>query len=571
MSNNKIILNGCIEKYKTENQLLVDDSELFELFALTQTTKKVECVSFENIINSIVDGGNDGGIDSIITIVDDEVCESVDDLAEVIFSNKTATKFLISQMKRENSFKELVLDKLITSCSILFDLDKNVDFLISRFNSDVVEKIIALREAWIKTSVNGGSIFLEFNYGCMAPEIEVSGIFKLKEMQLKEKTSNQFSGANVEFNCYSSEELLKLYQTKNQTRLSISFKDQPLLTSFGEGGIGFVGTVKLGAYKQFLTDIDGQIKDYLFESNVRHYQGNVDVNHKIETTIKNTNSKDFWWLNNGITIIAEKPNLAGKVLSIDNVQIVNGLQTSFSIFNSHDGSADDERSVLVKVIINSDNETIDNIIASTNSQNAVSPTVLRATDDTQRKIELFFLNEGYFYDRRKNYYKNQGKPNARIFSIQLAAQAIETVIFNNPHNARSKPTSLIKDEKTYERVFNKSTNFRAFLNCCLIIKKTNDYWGYLSEENKSVTANFKLHLARIAATKLVKKASYDSNDLINLEIGNYTKSVFDEAFNFLDNSIFNYHEQNPSVNLINIAKSKPFSEYLIANLLADNE
>ena len=102
MSNNRIILNGCIEKYKTENQLVVEDSELFELFALTQITKKVECVSFENIINSIVDGGNDGGIDSIITIVDDEVCESVDDLSEIIFSNKTVTKFLISQIKKEN-------------------------------------------------------------------------------------------------------------------------------------------------------------------------------------------------------------------------------------------------------------------------------------------------------------------------------------------------------------------------------------------------------------------------------------------------------------------------------------
>ena len=91
-------------------------------------------------------------------------------------------------------------------------------------------------------------------------------------------------------------------------------------------------------------------------------------------------------------------------MSIENIQIVNGLQTSYSIFNNHNGDEDDNRSVLVKVIINNNKETTDNIIASTNSQNPVSPTLLRATEPIQRNLELFFLNEGYYYDRRKNYY-----------------------------------------------------------------------------------------------------------------------------------------------------------------------
>jgi hypothetical protein len=79
-----------------------------------------------------------------------------------------------------------------------------------------------------------------------------------------------------------------------------------------------------------------------------------------------------------------------KKLAIENVQIVNGLQTSYSIFNSHNGDTTDERSVLVKVIINNNKETIDNIIASTNSQNPVSATLLRATESTQRNLEIFF-------------------------------------------------------------------------------------------------------------------------------------------------------------------------------------
>ncbi len=55
MSNNKIILNGCLDQYKRENELKVNDSEIFELFTLTQVTKSSD-LTFEDIKDSIVDG-----------------------------------------------------------------------------------------------------------------------------------------------------------------------------------------------------------------------------------------------------------------------------------------------------------------------------------------------------------------------------------------------------------------------------------------------------------------------------------------------------------------------------------
>ena len=566
MSNNRIILNGCISQYKAENQLEVVDSEIFELFTLTQITKN-QNITFENIQNSIVDGTMDGGIDSVIVIVNDEIVDTVDELTDISFTNKTISKFIISQSKKESSFKETAIDKLITSCAILFDLEKNETALITRFNSRLVEKFMILRKAWMDTSINGGEIELEFNYCCNATEINVNNAFGSKVDQLVQITHTAFSGANINFNKYSSEELLKLYQTRKPSRLSLPFKEQPLSTSFGEIGIGYVGTVKLGDYKNFLSDTDGKIQDYLFESNVRHFQGNVDVNKKIMRTISNGNSQDFWWLNNGITIIAERPNQVGKTLSIDNVQIVNGLQTSYSIFNSHDGNTNDERSVLVKVIINNDNETIDNIIASTNSQNQVSAALLRATEETQRRIELFFLNEGYYYDRRKNFYKNIGKPASKIFSIQFTAQAIETIGFSSPYSARAKPTSLIKENSTYDRIFNPSRNFKSYLNCCLILKKTNEFWVNMQDANKkSQVSNFKLNLARVAASFILDKATYSFDDLEQLDINNADDSLFNESLDFLLNTLQAHSANNQSSSLINMAKSKPFSDSILVAL-----
>jgi hypothetical protein len=185
------------------------------------------------------------------------------------------------------------------------------------------------------------------------------------------------------------------------------FKEIPGSISYAKGGIGYVGAVKLSDYISFISDDEGNIREDLFDSNIRHYQGEVDVNNKIKSTLQNDFTRDFWWLNNGITMIASNPTQLAKRLSVESIQIVNGLQTTYTIATNYLTIPSDDRSVLVKVIITSDKETIDKIIASTNSQNAVSSSLLRATDTIQRNLESFFANAGYYYDRRKNFYKNQ--------------------------------------------------------------------------------------------------------------------------------------------------------------------
>ncbi|AWA31007.1 hypothetical protein HYN48_13460 [Flavobacterium magnum] len=566
MSNNKIILGGCIEQFKSDNELTNTESEMFELFALTQITKQHD-LAFEDIQNSIVDGGLDGGIDSLLIMVDDIIPETLDELEDMKFGRKTQVLIKISQCKKENSFKESSIDKLITSLPELFNLSKNENELLVRFNPSLVEKALIAREAWKKCTVAGGQITINFDYCTFSETVEINGAFSAKVDQLKTIASTSFVGARIEYANYSSEELLRLYQSHKIERLSLTFKENPLSTSYENHGIGYVGTVKLAEYKRFLKDEDGSIREDLFESNIRHYQGKVDVNEKIKATIETPIDEDFWWLNNGITIIAETPSLVGTTLSIDNVQIVNGLQTSYSIFLHHNESEDDKRSVLVKVIINNNKKTIDHIIASTNSQNPVSPALLRATDDVQREIELYFGNEGYFYDRRKNYYKNQGKPASKIFGIQSNAQAVEAIVFNNPHVTRSKPTSLIKDDSTYKRIFNTSINYKLYLNCCLVTQKVSDFHRTITDAGiKNNLSNFKLHLARVAMCLLASKASPTIVEISTLDVSNFNQTIFDQAKDIVNGAIIDYQVANPGSNLINMAKVKQFTDFLTIKL-----
>lgn len=569
MSNYKILLNGCIDQFKNKNELSTNESETFELFCLNQITKPFD-LAFEEIENSIVDGSQDGGIDSIVVLVDDMNQEAIEDLDEIQFSHKSILTLIITQCKKENSFKEATLDKLIATLPELFNLERSEDALLKRFNADLVDKGLLARDAWTKCSINGGKIRVILNYCCNAEKIDVNSAYESKVSQLKVMAANQFLGATIEYSNYSCQELLKLYQTHRHQRLSLTFKDSPLSTSYEGYGIGYVGTVNLGTYKAFISDDDDTIREDLFESNIRHFQGLVDVNRKIKETIENPGKMDFWWLNNGITIIASNPTQIGKILSIDNVQIVNGLQTSYSIFNNYTSDENDTRSVLVKVIINEDKETIDHIVASTNSQNPVSPALLRGTDDVQREIELFFLNAGYFYDRRKNYYKNQGKPSSKIFSIQIAAQSIESIIYGNPYAARSKPTSLIKEDSTYKRIFNGKRSFKAILNCCLILKKTNDLWGGIHDTNLKIRfSNFRLHVIRIVASYLLGKVNYSFDDISSLDLGTYTKETFENAIKLLNNTITRYLKSNPDANLINMAKTKAFTDEILLSLVKE--
>lgn len=565
--NNNIVLNGCIEEFKKENELTINESEIFELFCLTQATKNFD-ITFDDLDDSIVDGGNDGGIDSIILILDDECIQSIDSIYGFKFSANTIFKILISQAKTEKSFKEASIDKLIASFPILLDLEQDDEKLSERFNPSIVSKVLILRELWLKTVMKGGKIETELNYFCKANEIQINDAYTSKIDQLKAILQEKINGAHVVFSNISSKELLDLYQKTKPSRLELNFKEVPITTKFNEG-YGYAGIVSLKDYYNFITDNEDAIIEDIFESNIRHYQGDVDVNNKIKESLESEFDIDFWWLNNGITIIAELPSQISKTLSIENVQIVNGLQTTFTLHKYFKTIAHEipvDRSILVKVIV-LDSETnkraIDKIIASTNSQNAVPPVLLRATDDIQRKIELFFYNKGYFYDRRKNYYKNMGKPASKIFAIQTTAQAIQSIVYFEPDTARAKPTTLIKTKESYEKIFNEETDFEIYLICSLINKSVREFIkSNLSMEDKSLAKAYAWHMARSLVSVLTKKGCYRKVDIKEIEVKNISTDDHKKNFNILKVLISEFKENSKTTSDSSVSKSGKFRDFL---------
>ena len=104
-------------------------------------------------------------------------------------------------------------------------------------------------------------------------------------------------------------------------------------------------------------------------------------------------------------------------------------------------------------VLRNKREKRDEIIRATNRQTAVTHSSFRATEAIHREIEDYLLTLGYFYDRRKNFYKREGKPADKIISIDRLAQAVLSVLLQEPHTARGRPTTAIKDDNDYKRIF----------------------------------------------------------------------------------------------------------------------
>lgn len=286
----------------------------------------------------------------------------------------------------------------------------------------------------------------------------------------------------------------------------------------------------LSAYNQFLRPDGKNVRAELFESNVRDFQGDTEVNAEIENTLKNEKSVEFWWLNNGVTILASRATLNGDTITIENPQIVNGLQTSTQVARHFETAlGEDNRNVMVKIVSSEVEEIRDKIIKATNSQNAVQPATLRATDKIQRDIEQTLKSSGLYYDRRKNFYKNEGKSADKIFSIPLMAQAVMSVILGKPDTARARPSSLIKDNSVYSQVFSEMYPISMYSHAAQLMRLVDRVLRSRSELSARDRANLRFYVVYWLSCTLSGKTKPTPTDFVKINIDSLDDSTIEAA------------------------------------------
>jgi hypothetical protein len=138
------------------------------------------------------------------------------------------------------------------------------------------------------------------------------------------KTREIFPTAEVQYSYLTGTKLLTLFnQHPEQT---IPLVTQDYFDSKLHERSGYVCLATLPDFYDFIADKD-VLQEHLFEANVRAHAPDVKVNKGISTTLANPEQEDFWWLNNGITILASAVIYNDRKLHITNPLVVNGLQT----------------------------------------------------------------------------------------------------------------------------------------------------------------------------------------------------------------------------------------------------
>ena len=177
----------------------------------------------------------------------------------------------------------------------------------------------------------------------------------------------------------------------------------------------YVLTPVVSVYRLYRDSIE---KGYpIFDKNIREYLGNKGVNKSIyQTLLDEEDRKNFFYYNNGITVICDKMTKIitqpsdynmNAAFTIENPQIVNGCQTVNSIYEALKNIDPNKLEkdfkdtfVMLKILqIDRDDSAYDrlykDIVRHTNSQNSIDEKTFVANTDTFIRLQNEFEAKGF--------------------------------------------------------------------------------------------------------------------------------------------------------------------------------
>ncbi len=306
--NDLILLDSIIEEREKQKIPSGRKDEVFEYLVYEQVLKEYD-LSSEEIKAGSVDGRNDGGIDAVYILVNGHL---INDAKGALFPKANANlEVYFFTCKHRDSFKQDPVNSIFTSLQELLDFSKKDAELDGDYNEDILEK----RNLFILTYKRVATILETFSikiiFACRGDaKNEIGENVEARGRQIETLCEDYFSGCEVGFEFWGAEEILKAYRKRADYSLTLDVKE--CLTH----GKQMVVLASLKNYFDFITYDDKKMRKYLFDSNVRDFMGINAVNGDILGTLNNgRNEEDFWWLNNGITILCTAAIAIGKSIS----------------------------------------------------------------------------------------------------------------------------------------------------------------------------------------------------------------------------------------------------------------
>lgn len=527
--NTETVVREYLEQERMTKAPEQNANDFFEFFC-PYVLLRDRSLSEEELTNGVIGNGGDGGIDSVYVFVNDVLIVEDTNLAAV--RNAPRVEVEIIQSKLERSFREDTLNRLVAVTDALFALNITADDFEDAYNADVRAAFALFRQTYRSLLRNAPTLSIRYRYVTVRPPNDISAALTRRCDALRNAALERFPDAEVYVELIGAAELWdQIIRRPVEVKTLVTQRSS-------SGRHGYICLAALNSMNEFLRDEQGHVLQRIFEENVRDWQGFTSVNVSISQELDDGAQREFWWLNNGITILCTDFQNDDNLLSITNPQIVNGLQTCKEITQYFDNLNQDEilqeaRSVLVKIIRSDDDDTRDRIIRATNSQNSVSIAMLRATDSFQRIIEEYLLPRELYYERRKNFHANRGRPIRKLVSLTFMTQAVLTFFEFSPDEARARPSDPLKREEDYRALFDPEIPIDAFYKA---VKICRDVELYLKDEKDLVAKeinNLRFYVALVAGWMLANQPDLNAQTTSEIDLHGADNALYERAFNFV--------------------------------------
>lgn len=550
------IIKGTIKNQQVEDYDDNFDELLFDTFFY----------DFNNIELSRIktDNYGDGGADYIFFINNGQYILSSEDVDQLDDNAEVEIHFI--QIKETDKLDSAVPTRLIELTRNFFKYEKP-----DHYNEEIIANIELFQKITEKILPKGRINVIFYYFGLFDKhQLDNANDLTQRFETLKNSISDHDFVKNSNYKIYTSSDIFNSlskereyeYHFKKIDKYSAEVNEESDETE------ALISLIPIQQFYDFIKDDDGGINTKLFEHNIRDYKGKSNVNKDIINTLEERKDLQFWWLNNGITIIAEEINesSSAKKITIKNPQIVNGLQTSYSIFNyfqeNNEKLGEENRSVFIKIIrIDPEEEGIElDITKATNRQNEIRDKDIRANDEVQKNIELHFKTKGKFYQRKDKYYTNRRMNKKDIITLFDLAKYVYTIMFKDPVFTRNNPGKLLKDDK-YNKIFkidDPKQDYDIYYRCYKIYDSINLYnkGNITIVSDQFSKSNFVHHIVYICMSILQGNKDYDPNNIKTIKLNDINEDLVNTAYKILSKVIIN--NNIPGSQILKNIKEQPF-------------
>jgi len=431
-------LNGVGEEIKdrARDELGAEDPQRLKSFAFVYLCVKTMLdLDDDETFDCLTEGGGDFGVDAL------HISEENDgEFGVTLFQAKYK-----QSLDAGAHFPARGIDALINAIRHVFNPSSDLGEINDRLRVKVEEVRSLIRDGYIPRvraiSCNNG---LRWNEDAQAA-IERAGF-----------------GDQVTWEYVNHDVLVGILQRPKQVNESLRLTGKALVEdlNFSRVCIGRIPVTEVAALMQ-------RHGERLLERNIRRYLGlhGNRVNEGIKATLRSNEPANFYFFNNGLTLVCDDfaynaLQASDFQIKVENLQIVNGGQTCMTILKTCEELAKEgkslpsEASVLMRLykLPKPNEDLVLKITHATNSQNPVDLRDLRANDDKQRCMEQSVGDLGFAYRRKRM--------DAAVKSSEItsgaAAEALLAVWRNKPHQAKFFTREHFG--KLYDTIFTDQTN-----------------------------------------------------------------------------------------------------------------